>query len=476
MRDQIMLDEFIKTYVKAIRQSEAAVFAGAGLSRPSGYVDWKELLRDVANELALNIDKETDLIAVAQYHVNEFGGRNKLNQVLMEEFTKDVNINENQRILASLPIETYWTTNYDTLLDEALQEAKRRVDIKRNQESLANNYPYRRAVIYKMHGCINMPSEAVITKDDYEKYNEHRQLFTTMLQGDLISKTFLFIGFSFDDPNLNYILSRIRILLGENQRTHYCLMKRVSEEEYDNIDEFRYAEIKQELRIKDLRRYCINVVLVDTYEQITDVLLRIHNILKRNNIFVSGSAIEYGDWEENRAFEFVSNLSKRIIKNGNNLVSGFGLGIGSCTVSGALEETYKGTDTVEQRMILRPFPQDVPDGVDRKAMWTRYRQDMLSNVGVAVFIFGNKFKDGKTVLADGMIEEFEIALQNNVVPIPIGITGYTSGVLWSKVMNSFDKYIPDGSLKESYESLGDADKTDEEILDIVISIIKRVTG
>ncbi len=42
-------------------------------------------------------------------------------------------------------------------------------------------------------------------------------------------------------------------------------------------------------------------------------------------------------------------------------------------------------------------------------------------------------------------------------------------------MNSFDEYIPDCSLKNNYESLDDADKIDGEILNIVMSIIKRVT-
>ena len=77
------------------------------------------------------------------------------------------------------------------------------------------------AIVYKMHGDYLDPSTCVITKDDYELYNEKRQLFTTALQGDLVSKTFLFIGFSFEDPNLKYILSRIRNLLDENRRTHY---------------------------------------------------------------------------------------------------------------------------------------------------------------------------------------------------------------------------------------------------------------
>ena len=67
-----------------------------------------------------------------------------------------------------------------------------------------------------MHGDIREPDEAVLTKDDYEMYSCSRPLFRTALQGDLISKTFLFIGFSFEDPNLEYVLSQIRVLLGES--------------------------------------------------------------------------------------------------------------------------------------------------------------------------------------------------------------------------------------------------------------------
>ena len=89
-----------------------------------------------------------------------------------------------------------------------------------------------------MHGDISLPHEAVLTKDDYENYNNKRQLFTTALQGDLVSKTMLFIGFSFDDPNLEYILSRIRILLGQNQRTHYCFMKQVQRDDFKEESDF----------------------------------------------------------------------------------------------------------------------------------------------------------------------------------------------------------------------------------------------
>ncbi|HDR7646299.1 hypothetical protein [Bacillus mycoides] len=101
------IDEFLRTYTKAIEESTAAVFAGAGLSKPAGFVNWKELLRDIADEIGLDVDKETDLIGVAQYHVNENGGnRGRINQVLIEEFTKDTYVTENHKILAKLPIQT----------------------------------------------------------------------------------------------------------------------------------------------------------------------------------------------------------------------------------------------------------------------------------------------------------------------------------------------------------------------------------
>ncbi len=35
------------------------IFAGAGLSIPSGYIDWKGLLKDFAGEVGLDIEKET---------------------------------------------------------------------------------------------------------------------------------------------------------------------------------------------------------------------------------------------------------------------------------------------------------------------------------------------------------------------------------------------------------------------------------
>ena len=53
---------------------------------------------------------------------------------------------------------------------------------------------------------------------------------------------------------------------------------------------------------------------------------------------------------------------------------------------------------------------------------------MIAQAGVAIFIFGNKRVDDKIVIADGMINEFEIAKQKGKRIIPIGSTGGTARI------------------------------------------------
>ena len=104
---------FIDKYVKEIKDNSAAMFIGAGFSKSAGYVDWKNLLRNVAEDLDLDIDKEYDLVSLAQYCYNKNGNRSIINDVIFDEFTKEKDVDENHRIIARLPISTYWTTNYD---------------------------------------------------------------------------------------------------------------------------------------------------------------------------------------------------------------------------------------------------------------------------------------------------------------------------------------------------------------------------
>lgn len=57
----------IKKYSCALETGRAAIFAGAGMSVGAGFVDWKGLLKDVAEELDIKIRDYTNLVDLAQY-------------------------------------------------------------------------------------------------------------------------------------------------------------------------------------------------------------------------------------------------------------------------------------------------------------------------------------------------------------------------------------------------------------------------
>lgn len=459
---------FLKEYIKAIRDGTAAVFAGAGLSRPSGFVDWKELLRPLAEEIGLNIDDEHDLTLVAQYVRNKAGNRGVINKSIMEAFNRDVDLNDNVRVLTRLPIETYWTTNYDRLIEDGLREANRNADVKMESEQLSNTKRDRDAVVYKMHGDMEHPAKAVLTKDDYVKYDTSYPLFREVLKGDLVSKTFIFIGFSFEDPNLDYVLNQTRRLLGENIRNHYCIMKAVKKGVLSD-EEFGYKKAQQELREADLSRQGIQIVYVDDWSEITDILREIEKAVNASSVFISGSAEFYeGDWTKEKAEELAYKLSNQLVKQGYRVTSGFGLGIGSSVINGALDEINRNKyNHVDEHLCLRPFPQNIVDPDERAKKWKEYREEILSNNGIAVFIFGNK-KDskGNKVEANGCWQEYQIAKQKDCLIIPIGSTGDVAEKILEDLKLDKDLYCYIEDSVDILEKEKDVNKIIETVLKI----------
>ena len=454
---------FIRDIIKELEEENVAVFAGAGLSMPAGYVSWGELLKPIAEELGIDIKKEYDLVSIAQYYLNENGGhRSELNRRLIEVFTQNTNTTENHKILARLPIKHYWTTNYDKLIEQSIEEQSKKVDVKYTKKHLSITIPKRDAIIYKMHGDISSPDDAILTKDDYESYHVKMDLYLSTLKGDLLNKTFIFLGFSFTDPNLDYILSRVR-LAGISSKRHFNFTKKVMQRDDEDLADFEYRKRKQELFIGDLKRFNIKTILVDDYNDITNILKEVEEKFKRKNIFISGAAYEYSSWGREIAEQFIHDLSKKLIENDYRIVSGFGLGVGSAVISGSLKAIYSNpTKYSKDELILRPFPQNS----EGKELWTQYRKDMIDYAGISIFIFGNKLEKGEIVFSNGMKEEFQIAKEKNLLLLPIGATGYISEVFWNELKEQFKENI-------IYNELGDKTKSPNEIIDLILEFLRQ---
>lgn len=105
-------------------------------------------------------------------------------------------------------------------------------------------------------------------------------------------------------------------------------------------------------------------------------------------------------------------------------------------------------------------------------MFTQYRRDMISDTGVAIFLFGNK-KDttnpAKIVDATGCWEEFAIARDNKNVIIPIGSTGFMARKIFDEVKANMDNYKYLQKHMDALETENDVDK----LAEIVTAIAKE---
>lgn len=474
-------DAFFREYGAALDHGTAVVFAGAGLSRSAGYVDWKGLLQEFAGELGLNLDIETDLVAIAQYHINANNQvRSRLNQLLVDEFTKKATLTPSHDVLARLPIRTYWTTNYDQMIERAMEARNKTLDIKTTDSTFTTTRPGFGAVLYKMHGDVVDPERMIITRDDYEKYSREHDLFLATLRSDLASKTFLFIGFSFADPNVEYILGQLRGVLGNSPRTHYTIMRRERPSDYRGRRAgvgYRYAANRQAHRIRDLQRYGIQTVLVDDYDEIPELLQELERRYYRRNIVVAGAASDWAPLGQGRLEALCHELGARIIEDEYNLVSGFGLGISSPVIMGALETLYEDRDPViDRRLQLRPFPQTPPKNTSLEEFQSQYRRSMISGAGFVVFVAGNRREpDGEVIVSPGVLQEYEIARELGKYPIPIGATGSASRQIWDEVRADFDQVFPARTPRKAFDKLGDESASPTELVAAAFQLIHYLT-
>lgn len=473
--------KFLSAFREALDEGNAALFCGAGVSVGAGFEDWRSLLIEIARDLALDVDR-TDLISLAQYGLNQ-RGRNHINERILDKFVALAKPNDLQNGIARLPIDHVWTTNFDSSLEECYRKHGRIVDIKTDEVSLSHHKRGADVTVYKMHGDASQPNNAIITKEDYETYalSKRGQVFSIALQTDLISRTFLFLGFSFSDPNLDQILSRVRYLIGESQREHYAIMKRPKSPEGTSGTE--RAELshewkRTELQIEDLeKRYKIRTVLVDEYEEIPKLVAKLGAISRRSTVFVSGAIASYGAMPKPRFDSLVLSIGERLESEGMGLVCGLGVGVGAVVSQGFFLSAYtKGRASGADRATLRPFPQPATGEGDVREFWATHRRDMIGRAGFIIFAAGNKLDDvtGAIVRSNGMDQELTIALEEGAYPIPIGVTGDVAAEFLERFSADPFRYYGSANVSPDLETLGRANATNGEIVDAVFNIIRKV--
>ncbi|MFJ7364031.1 SIR2 family NAD-dependent protein deacylase [Peribacillus frigoritolerans] len=270
-------------------------FIGAGLSYPFNIPTWEGLI----NEIKKNVDptlqpsvnwylerkeywKSVELIKDFNNY-DELDLQHKVADIIQDKEEDAGNNEHNYFDLGEMDFNLYLTTNYDNWLYPYLKGKKtmplnlQRVGI--GSESLLN--PKRKTIVH-LHGNLSEPDNIVLTQSSYNKLYEdenYNKLFG-LLSG---SKTFIFLGFSFDDRYIRDLFTNFQEYF---KRTHYILLNNPTSQTIREFkDKYKLEVIPYNSNgighVKAIRRILNNIKL--SAKNIQEKITLMHGLIEDND-------------------------------------------------------------------------------------------------------------------------------------------------------------------------------------------------
>jgi hypothetical protein len=215
--------------LKQVARRNVVLFVGAGVSmgstnaagqRPLG---WKDLLRNLGNEICdasemrtevgPMIDRGEFLLAAEfiKYTATKTGNSNHYRDTIKrfcdgpdgDKFSPS----ELHNALMDLDPAIIVTTNFDKILERTAGEGYHALAF--HETEIDNVVRQANNLILKLHGTVNHSARLVFTQSEYTLLRRDGALALEVLQSLLLTKMALFVGYSFNDPDLKLILETI---------------------------------------------------------------------------------------------------------------------------------------------------------------------------------------------------------------------------------------------------------------------------
>ncbi len=237
--EQADSEKYMQQIINALRAGRAVAMVGSGFSLNAdltGRPDARMLLWDglasrfyekIYGHLPGKDDHYIEVLKLAQ-QVEAVFGRQVLDGMLREGLPdEDFSPGEAHELFVSLPWKDIFTTNYDTLLERAIEvcvsEGKcRPYDLVLTQADLPVGHGRHRLI--KLHGSFPSVRPYIITEEDYREYPRKYAAFINTVQQAMLENVFVMIGYSCDDPNFLQWIGWVRDNLGASlQHKMYML-------------------------------------------------------------------------------------------------------------------------------------------------------------------------------------------------------------------------------------------------------------
>ncbi|RKU31841.1 hypothetical protein C6497_00740 [Candidatus Poribacteria bacterium] len=265
--------------IELLESGEAMLLVGAGSSARLSYVTWDGLLTNLESlaiqcgDFEKNEEKRTakpleyaeDIKSYIKEKRNDDLGiyYDRLSEIFE---SKPQRSDDFHRLLVNLPVRGILTTNYDTVLEDALSAKKLEAQLNREESTKVDeqplvigqdapryihqfllaryNDPHLPQRIAHLHGIYKYPDKIILSSNDYietyglyvqegsktegsnqENIKEVWTLHRKILWAVLATRRVIFVGFSMDDPYFNKMLEIVgKDLWVWNKRIHFAIM------------------------------------------------------------------------------------------------------------------------------------------------------------------------------------------------------------------------------------------------------------
>lgn len=203
-----LIAEIFEDYVKAYKKKEI-IEENSGLDQEI-YAQMKKII---------SIDKANNVTKIEKA-VEEYQNICQKLNLCSDNFNKYLEIEELKKVYPKAII----TTNYDTMLEDIIFENRCNVHI--GQEGVLSSMDEPDKIdLYKIHGCVTKPDTIIITKDDYDDFEEKGKYLYSKIFTIFCEYPIIFIGYSISDRNIKNILTAMMEIMTENQRVDF--LKRI---------------------------------------------------------------------------------------------------------------------------------------------------------------------------------------------------------------------------------------------------------
>jgi len=206
----------------AVAKGDAVFFIGAGLSAGAGLPTWVELVDEMRAALT-PAPTETNPMLIAQFYRNSYGDHALYTFLRKALRGRNVPPTPAHLTLASLPVRAFFTTNYDSLLERALEANHRPVHVITDDQEVGLWNEADEVQVLKLHGDLDQASSIVLTEEDYVRFLCDNLAVQRKLTEAFSWRTVIFLGYSLSDPDISLIYNNILYELGKLKRPAYIL-------------------------------------------------------------------------------------------------------------------------------------------------------------------------------------------------------------------------------------------------------------